>query len=176
MKGTKSNAFSEAIRSYGSAEYNYRHFPHSTTDYNDYGPYNPKAVGFSYRLGGGLGIPGGGLELGMAFGSGEIAFFASPTVTAGINYPSLGGISFNMYDTYGGQQNVYDGMVGQSAGMEVNAVFGGGYSKSSYVSNNQVYFLDKGTSTTSISFPTLTNWGISATNSNTKILWRPLKK
>ena len=28
VKGKKSTAFSEAIRSYGSAEYNYRYFPH----------------------------------------------------------------------------------------------------------------------------------------------------
>ena len=177
VKGRRPDAFDESIRTYGSGSYNRRYYPRNPNDANNYSPYNPKAVGFSYRFGGGAFIPGGGLEVGMAFGSGEIAFFASPTVTAGINYPGLntgfsglGGLSFNMYDTYGAKNlNVYDGMRGNSLGTEVNAIFGGGYSESAYILNGQVKLSNVGTSTTSISFPTLTNWGYSRTLSNTHI-------
>ena len=176
VKGKRSNAFDQAINNFGSAGYNRRYFPRDANDHNDYGPYNADAAGFSYRFGGNLGVPSGGYEAGFIISNGELAFFGSPVFGGGLSLPGKGGLSFNLYDKYGGETDVFAGIVDQSAGIEANLVFGGGISRSSLIVNNQVQWATRGTQTISIGLnPSVTNIGVIGTISNTK-LWRPFKK
>ena len=172
VKGKKPNAFSEAIRSYGSAEYNYKYFPRSTTDHNNYSPYNPDAVAFSMSFNASGYMWSGSIDIGFAMGSEGFAVFAGETYGVGGQMPGIGiGGSFSMIDKYGGQKSVFDGMAGESIGGEANAVFSGAYSTSARILDGVYRQAPKGVETISIGLrPSIGNWGVRGTYSNTKYI------
>ena len=172
VKGTKSNAFSEAIGNFGSAGYNNRYFPHSTTDRNNYSPYNPDAVAFSMSFNASGYMWSGSIDIGFAMGSEGFAVFAGETYGVGGQMPGIGiGGSFSMIDKYGGQKSVFDGMAGESIGGEANAVFSGAYSTSARILDGVYRQAPKGVETISIGLrPSIGNWGVRGTYSNTKYI------
>ncbi|MDN3672850.1 hypothetical protein QWY99_07275 [Flavobacterium branchiarum] len=141
---------------------------------NPYSPYIPDATGFSTNVNINTGLFG---EFHGAIGIAidrkkDFAFFGSYGGNIGYNgtlaLPKLGcGLSFDMYDNYGGNTGVLDGLRGTSTGYTGSLLFGGTYSKSA--ESNNFGFSDKGVETKSFDLKVGFNAGF--TGSNTIIFY-----
>jgi len=144
---------------------------------NPYSPYIPDAIGLSANVNVSTGIFGEfHATIGFAFDqNNNYVFFGSYGGNIGYNgtigMPKFGfGLSYDMYDNYGGNTDVFSGMRDYSVGYTGSLIFGGTYTKSA---ESDFKVSDKGVETKSLNLQAGFNGG--ATGSRTIIFYNSKK-
>lgn len=141
---------------------------------NRFSPYNADGFGLSASIGFNGGGTSASFDAGFAFGNDGIGIYGGMTIGAGVQMPGAGlGVNANFFDKYGGQENFFEGLRGDGVGYDGNAFLGGGYSTSATRNATLGYSPAKsGTQTVSFGLrPSIGNYGIRRTYSNTTFLW-----